>query len=58
MCSLSPWKFGITSTSSHSARSLVEQLARFREDLTEDQDLQHMQSDLGLGNHFMSGFYR
>ena len=44
--------------SSHSARSLVEQLARFREDLTEDQDLQHMQSDLGLGNHFMSGFYR
>ena len=43
---------------SHSARSLVEQLARFREDLTEDQHLQHMQSDLGLGNHFMSGFYR
>ena len=46
------------SSSSHSARSLVEQLARAREEQAEDQHLQYIQSDLGLGNHFMSGFYR
>ena len=44
--------------SDHSARSLVEQLARAREDQTEDQHLHYIQSELGLGNHFMSGFYR
>ena len=46
------------STTSHSARSLVEQLARAREDQTEDQHLHYIQSEPGLGNHFMSGFYR
>ena len=46
------------SPSSHSARSLVEQLARVREDQTEDQHLHYIHSDLSLGHHFMSGFYR
>ena len=46
------------SPTSHSARSLVEELARVREDQSEDQHLHYVHSDLGLGNHFMSGFYR
>ena len=53
-----PHSVHTTSPTSHSARSLVEQLARAREDQAEDHQLQYIQSDLGLGNHFMSGFYR